>query len=70
MEFQVFVLHLFNIEADGGNGGDHLAHLQPVQNGGLASAVQTQDEDAHLSRAQQATEVAEQPPYNTHQHFS
>ena len=41
-----------------GDGGDHLADLQPVEDGGLPRSVQTQDEDPHFPGAEQAGEQA------------
>ena len=40
------------------DGGDHLADLQPVEDGGLPGAVQPQDEDPHFSGTEQAGEQA------------
>lgn len=34
---------------------------EPVQNRGLAGAVQAEDQDPHLAAAEQVTEVTEQP---------
>lgn len=41
-----------------GDGGDHLSHLQPVQDGGFPCAVQAQDQNPHLSGAKQVGEEA------------
>lgn len=39
-----------------GDGCDHLADLQAVQDGGFPGAVQTQDENPHLPGAKHAVE--------------
>lgn len=44
-----------------GYGGNNLADLQPVQNGRLSSTIEPQDENPHLTTAQQASEVAQKP---------
>lgn len=48
VEFDVFVGHGLDVEADGGDGVDGLAQLELVQDGGLARGVQAQHEDPHL----------------------
>lgn len=52
------IVYLLHIETDCGNGGDHLAHLQAIQNGGLAGTVQAQDQDTHLTAPEESAEVA------------
>ena len=44
-EVDVLVLHALHVEADGGDGGDHLAQLELVQHGRLAGVVQPQHDD-------------------------
>lgn len=63
LELEVLVGDLLHVEADGGYRGDHLAHLQSVEDRGLAGAVQAQDQDAHLPGAEQSAKVAEHPTW-------
>ena len=44
----VLVLHSLHVEADGGDGGDHLAKLELVEHGGLAGVVEAKQKNAHL----------------------
>lgn len=37
-----------DVEADGGNGGDVLAELELVEDGGLAGGVEAEHEEAHF----------------------
>mmetsp|Transcript_104587 Transcript_104587/g.253871 ORF Transcript_104587/g.253871 Transcript_104587/m.253871 type:complete len:230 (+) Transcript_104587:108-797(+) len=53
-ERDVLVLDGLDVEADRGDGGDHLTQLQLVQDGGLASGIQTDHQDAHLLLAEHA----------------
>lgn len=48
IKFDVFVGNSLDVEADGGDGGDVLAELELVEDGGLARGVETQHEQAHL----------------------
>lgn len=64
MELEIFVHHCLDIEADGGDGGDHLSSLESVQDGRLAGTVKTKDKDSHLLRANQVSEVAEQTSHD------
>lgn len=48
VELDVFVSNRLHVEAHGGDGGDRLAQLQFVQDGGFTSRVQTQHQDPHL----------------------
>ena len=51
-ERDVLVLDGLHVEADGGDGGHHLAQLQLVQNGRLAGGVQTHHQYTHLRLAE------------------
>merc|ERR1711860_286304 len=64
LELEIFVDHRLDIEADGGDGGDHLSGLESVQDGRLAGAIKTQDQDSHLFGANQVPEVAEQTSHD------
>lgn len=64
LELEIFVDHRLDIEADGGDGGDHLPGLESVQDGRLAGAIKTQDQDSHLLGANQVPEVAEQTSHD------
>mmetsp|Transcript_30103 Transcript_30103/g.97097 ORF Transcript_30103/g.97097 Transcript_30103/m.97097 type:complete len:265 (-) Transcript_30103:53-847(-) len=55
-ERNVFVLDSLDVEADGGDGGDDLAQLELVQDGGLAGRVQTNHQDADIFLAKEAEE--------------
>ena len=55
-EADVFVLHRLHVEADGGDGGDHLAQLELIQDGGLPRGVQAHHQNAHLLLAKHARE--------------
>lgn len=48
IKFDVFVGNSFDVEANSGDRSDVLAELELVENGGLASGVETQHEQAHL----------------------
>lgn len=48
VELDVFVSDRLHVEAHGGDGGDGLAQLQFVQDGGFPRRVQTQHQDPHL----------------------
>ena len=52
----ILVLYRLDVEAYCGYGGDNLAQLELVENGGLAGRVQAHHENAHLLLAEQATE--------------
>jgi len=41
---------------DGGDGGDNLAKLELVENGGFTGSIQTDHKDAHLLLAEEARE--------------
>ena len=47
-EGDVLVLDGLDVEADGRDGGDDLTELELVEDGGLASSVETDHEDAAL----------------------
>ena len=64
LELEIFVHDRLDIEADGGDGGDHFSGLESVQDGRLAGAVKTQDKDSHLLGANQVPEVAEQASHD------
>ena len=59
LELEIFVHNSLDIEADGGDGGDHLAGLESVEDGGLAGPVQAQDEYPHLPGPDQVAEITE-----------
>ena len=49
---------------NGWNGGDDLAKLEPVQDGGLTSSIETNHEDTHLFlRKQLAEQLPERQPH-------
>lgn len=48
VELDVLVGDGLDVEADGGNGGNVLAELQLVQDGGLAGSVETEHEQTHF----------------------
>lgn len=48
VKLEVLVAERLDVEADGGLGGDDLADLQPVQDGGLAGTVEAEDQYAEL----------------------
>lgn len=48
VELDVLVCDGLDVEADGGNGGDVLAELELVEDGGFAGGVETQHQQAHL----------------------
>mmetsp|Transcript_23928 Transcript_23928/g.65196 ORF Transcript_23928/g.65196 Transcript_23928/m.65196 type:complete len:229 (+) Transcript_23928:314-1000(+) len=54
VEVDVPVLHGLHVEADGGHGREHLAHLQAVKDCGLASSIESEHKDALVLVAQQA----------------
>ena len=60
LELEIFVHDSLDVEADGGDGGDDLAGLQPVEDGRLAGPVQAEDEYPHLTRPDQVTEITEE----------
>ena len=45
-EVDMLVLHCLHVEANGGDGGDHLPKLELVEHGGLPRVVQAQHDDA------------------------
>jgi len=55
-EGDVLILDRLDVEANGGNGGDNLAKLELVQDGGLAGGVQTYHQDAHIPLAEEPAE--------------
>ena len=55
-EADVLVLDSLDVEADRGDGGDNLAKLELVQDGGLASRVKPDHQDAHILLAEQLAE--------------
>lgn len=48
VEFEVLVGEGLHVETNGGDGIHNLTKLQPVQNGGLAGTIQSNDEDSDL----------------------
>ena len=48
IELDVLVGDGLDVEADGGDGGDVLAELELVEDGGLAGSVQAEHEEAHF----------------------
>jgi len=59
-EGDVLVLDGLDVEANGGDGGHDLAKLELVQDGGLASRIEADHEDAHILLAEElAEELAE-----------
>lgn len=54
VELDVLVGDGLDVEADGGNGGDVLAQLELVEDGGFAGSVEAQHEQAHLLGAEDA----------------
>ena len=49
---------------DGGDGGDDLAELELVEDGGLTSCIETDHEDPHLLLGEEATEqLREREPH-------
>eukprot|EP00327_Prymnesium_parvum_P018964 CAMPEP_0113240970 /NCGR_PEP_ID=MMETSP0008_2-20120614/6546_1 /TAXON_ID=97485 /ORGANISM="Prymnesium parvum" /LENGTH=245 /DNA_ID=CAMNT_0000088345 /DNA_START=136 /DNA_END=874 /DNA_ORIENTATION=- /assembly_acc=CAM_ASM_000153 len=55
-EGDVLVLNRLHVEADRGDGGDDLAKLELVENGGLARGVKAHHEDAHILLAEELAE--------------
>jgi len=55
-EANVLVLNSFNVKSYGGDGGDDLAELELVEDGGLTSRVETNHEDPHLLLGKEAAE--------------
>jgi len=63
-EANVLVLNSFNIKSYGGDGGDDLAELELVEDGGLTSRVETNHEDPHLLLGEEAAEqLREREPH-------
>ena len=52
-ERDVLVLHSLDVEANRWDGGDNLAELELVEDGGLTGGVEAHHEDAHLLLAHQ-----------------
>lgn len=48
IKFDVLVGNGLDVEADGGDGGNVLAQLELVEDGGLAGGVEAEHEQAHL----------------------
>lgn len=46
------------------------AYLKPVENGRLSSAVESQDQDSHLARADEASKVADKSTCERRKWFS
>mmetsp|Transcript_6983 Transcript_6983/g.17841 ORF Transcript_6983/g.17841 Transcript_6983/m.17841 type:complete len:283 (-) Transcript_6983:199-1047(-) len=65
LELDVLVRHRLHVEADGGDGAHHRAHLQTVQDGGLAGVVQPQHQDARLALAKRRHQAREQDPHGS-----
>ena len=55
-ELEVLVLDGLHVESDGGDGGDALAELQLVQDGGLTGGIETDHKDADLLLAEEGLE--------------
>ena len=55
-EANVLVLNRLDVEANRRDGGDNLAKLELVQDGGLASSVKADHQDAHILLAEQLAE--------------
>ena len=53
-EVDVLVLDALHVEANGGDGGDHLAQLELVQHGGLAGIVQAKHNDPCRRRREES----------------
>jgi hypothetical protein len=51
-ERDVLVLDGLDVEADGRDGGDNLAKLELVEDGGLAGGVKANHKDAHVLLAE------------------
>jgi hypothetical protein len=63
-EADVLVLHGFNIESDGGDGGDDLAELELVEDCGLSGRVKTHHQDPHLLLGEEpAEQLGEREPH-------
>lgn len=45
------------------------AYLKPVENGRLSSAVESQDQDSHLARADEASKVTDKSTYKRRKLF-
>jgi hypothetical protein len=53
-----------SVLTDGGDGGDDLAELELVENGGLSGRVETHHEDPHLLLGKQpAEQLREREPH-------
>lgn len=52
VELDVLVGDGLDVEAHGGDGGDVLAELELVENGGLAGGVEAEHEQAHFLRSE------------------
>lgn len=48
VEFDVFVCDGFDVEVDGGNGGDVLVEFEFVENGGFVGSVEVQYEQVYF----------------------
>jgi hypothetical protein len=55
-ELDLLELNGFNIEADGGHGGDDLTELELVEDGGLAGGVQTEHERSEFLLSEERVE--------------
>ena len=59
-ERDVLVLHSLDVEANRWDGGDNLAELELVEDGGLTGGVEADHQDAHILLAEElAEELAE-----------
>ena len=52
----VLVLHSLNIKANSWDGGDDLAELQLVEDGGLAGGIEAHHQDPHVPPPKQLAE--------------
>lgn len=55
-ELNVLVLYSLDIEADSGDGGDNLAKLKLVEDGGFTSGIKTNHQNSHLLLPPQSVE--------------